>query len=46
VKELQETHARKLHKFVEFYDVEYAVKVLKSFDNQEIGGKHVKIKFN
>ncbi|CAM6008604.1 unnamed protein product [Sphagnum balticum] len=46
VKELRETPAKKLHKFVEFYDVRDAAKALKSLDNQEIGGKRVKIEFS
>ncbi|CAK9216999.1 unnamed protein product [Sphagnum troendelagicum] len=46
VKELRETPAKKLHKFVEFYDVRDAAKALKSLDNQEIGGKRVKIEIS
>ncbi|CAM6026231.1 unnamed protein product [Sphagnum balticum] len=46
VKELRETPAKKMHKFVEFYDVRDAAKALKALDNQEIGGKKVKIEFS
>ncbi|CAK9254674.1 unnamed protein product [Sphagnum jensenii] len=46
VKELRETPAKKLHKFVEFYDVRDAARALEALDDQEIGGKRVKIEFS
>lgn len=46
VKELRETPAKKLHKFVEFFDIRDAARALNTLDGQEIGGKVVKIEFS